>query len=109
MKNHLQVHVIEAFYILLSLKLYSFAEDEQYTNILECLDSYTNSPLLRVLKDYVFNEKQRRKEMMVYMQELWQLKKPEDFEPNVFEAATKGKLTSIIYLLATGTNINKRY
>ena len=46
---------------------------------------------------------------MVYMQDQWQSKKPEDFEPNVFETASKGKLTSIIYLLATGTNINKRY
>ena len=34
--------------------------------------------------------------------------KPSDFEENIFEAAAKGKLTSIIYLLANGSNVNSK-
>ena len=39
----------------------------------------------------------------------WKLTKAPDFEGNIFEAAAKGKLTSIIYLLANGTNVNERF
>jgi len=35
--------------------------------------------------------------------------KPPDFEEDIFEAAAKGKLTSIIYLLRNGTKVNKKY
>ena len=39
----------------------------------------------------------------------WKSNKAPDFEGNVFEAAAKGKLTSIIYLIANGTNVNEEY
>jgi len=39
----------------------------------------------------------------------WKSKKAPDFEGNIFEAAAKGKLTSIIYLLANGTNVNEKF
>ena len=39
----------------------------------------------------------------------WKSTKAPDFESNIFEAAAKGKLTSIIYLLANGTIVNERY
>jgi len=39
----------------------------------------------------------------------WKSTKAPDFEGNIFEAAAKGKLTSIIYLLANGTNVNEKY
>jgi len=39
----------------------------------------------------------------------WKSTKAPDFEGNIFEAAAKGKLTSIIYLLANGTNVNVKY
>jgi len=39
----------------------------------------------------------------------WKSTKAPDFESNIFEAAAKGKLTSIIYLLANGTNVNEKY
>ena len=40
--------------------------------------------------------------------EKWKSTKAPDFESNIFEAAAKGKLTSIIYLLANGTNANEK-
>jgi len=39
----------------------------------------------------------------------WKSTKAPDFEGIIFEAAAKGKLTSIIYLLANGSNINESY
>jgi len=39
----------------------------------------------------------------------WKSTKAPDFESNIFEAAAKGKLTSIIYMLANGTNGNEKY
>jgi len=41
--------------------------------------------------------------------EKWKCTKAPDFESNIFEAAAKGKLTSIIYLIANGTNVNERF
>jgi len=38
--------------------------------------------------------------------EIWKTKKDHDFEEDVFKAASNGKLSSIIYILANGTNIN---
>jgi len=37
------------------------------------------------------------------------LKTINDFEDNIFEAAAKGNITSIIYLLANGTKVNEKY
>ena len=37
------------------------------------------------------------------------LKTINDFEDNIFEAAAKGNLTSIIYLLANGTKVNEKF
>jgi len=34
--------------------------------------------------------------------------KPSDFVNNLFEAAKDGKLSSVIYLLANGTNVNSK-
>jgi len=39
----------------------------------------------------------------------WKSTKAPDFEENIFCAAEQGKLTSIIYLLANGTNVNEKY
>jgi len=39
----------------------------------------------------------------------WKSTKTADFEANIFEAAANGKLTSIIYLLANGANVNQKY
>ena len=39
----------------------------------------------------------------------WKSTKAPDFEWNIFEAAAKGKLTSIIFLIANGTNVNVQY
>ena len=39
----------------------------------------------------------------------WKLTKALDFEGNIFVAAVKGKPTSIIYLLANGTNVNEKH
>jgi len=33
---------------------------------------------------------------------------PSDFVSNLFEAAKDGKLSSVIYLLANGTNVNSK-
>jgi len=41
--------------------------------------------------------------------EKWKSTIAPDFEGNIFEAAAKGKLRSIIYLLAHGTNVNKMF
>jgi len=41
--------------------------------------------------------------------EKWKITKPPDFEENIFKAAAKGKLTTIIYLLANGNNINESF
>ena len=38
----------------------------------------------------------------------WKSTKASDFEGNIFEAAKDGKLTSVIYLLANGTNVNSK-
>ena len=38
----------------------------------------------------------------------WKSTKAPDFEENIIVAAANGKLTSIIYLLANGTNVNER-
>jgi len=38
----------------------------------------------------------------------WKSTKAPDFEGDIFEAASKGKLTSIIYLLANGTQLNSK-
>ena len=39
----------------------------------------------------------------------WKLIKAPDFEENIFIAAANGKITSIVYLLANGTNVNEKY
>jgi len=39
----------------------------------------------------------------------WKLTKAPEFEGNIFEAAAKGSLTSMIYLLANGSNVNEKY
>jgi len=39
--------------------------------------------------------------------EKWKTTKAPDFEGNIFEVAAKGKLKSIIYLLANGTKVNE--
>jgi len=39
----------------------------------------------------------------------WKSTKAPDFEGNIFKAAAKGKLTSIIYLLANETVVNEKY
>jgi len=38
----------------------------------------------------------------------WKFEKAPDFTGNIFEAAKDGKLTSVIYLLANGTNVNSK-
>jgi len=39
----------------------------------------------------------------------WKSTKAPDFESNIFDAAAKGKLTSIIYLLANGNKANEKF
>jgi len=36
-------------------------------------------------------------------------RKPIDFESDIFEAVTKGKITSVVYHLSHGINVNKKY
>jgi len=53
------------------------------------------------------NEEEERKQKEEFERiGKWKSTKAPDFEGNIFEAAAKGKLTSIIYLLANGTNVN---
>jgi len=54
-------------------------------------------------------EKRRKQELEDILNGKWNLIKAPDFEGNIFKAAAKGKLTSIIYLLANGTNVNEKY
>ena len=51
-------------------------------------------------------EAKRRIEYKEFMNGPWQSTKSPDFTSDFFEAAKDGKLTSIIYLLANGTNVN---
>jgi len=53
-------------------------------------------------------EEQRKRVYDGIVNGQWKLTKAPDFEGNIFEAATKGKLTSIIYLLANGTEVNSK-
>ena len=53
--------------------------------------------------------KKREEEIQGIRSGKWKSKKAPDFEGNIFEASAKGKLTSIIYLLANGTNVNEKY
>jgi len=56
------------------------------------------------------NEEDQRKQKEEYERiGKWKSIKAPDFESYIFEAAAKGKLTSIIYLLANGTNVNERF
>jgi len=54
-------------------------------------------------------EEERKQKEEFERNEKWKSTKAPDFEGNIFEAAAKGKLTSIIYLLANGTNVNEKY
>jgi len=53
--------------------------------------------------------KKRKEEIQGIRSGKWKKMKAPDFEGNIFEASAKGKLTSIIYLLANGTNVNEKY
>jgi len=61
------------------------------------------------LKNKFIEEAKRREELEGIVNEKWKSTKAPDFEGNIFEAAAKGKLTSIIYLLAKGKNVNERF
>jgi len=61
------------------------------------------------LRNKFFEEAKRRDELEGIVNEKWKSTKAPDFEGNIFEAAAKGKLTSIIYLLANGANVNEKY
>jgi len=64
---------------------------------------------LEKLRNKFFEEAKRRDELEGIVNEKWKSTKAPDFEGNIFEAAAKGKLTSIIYLLANGANVNEKY
>jgi len=54
-------------------------------------------------------EKERKQKVEFERIGKWKSTQAPDFEGNIFEASAKGKLTSIIYLLANGTNVNERF
>jgi len=53
-------------------------------------------------------ERKKREEIEAIRSGKWKSTKPSDFISNFFEAAKEGKLSSIIYLLANGTNVNTK-
>jgi len=60
-------------------------------------------------KERMKEEEERKQKVEFERIGKWKSTKAPDFEGNIFEAAAKGKLTSIIYLLANGTNVNERF
>jgi len=54
-------------------------------------------------------EEERKKQEEFEKYGKWKSTKAPDFEGDIFEAAAKGKLTSIIYLLANGIKVNEKY
>jgi len=61
------------------------------------------------LKNKFTEEENRREVFEGIVNGKWKSTKAPDFEGNIFEAAAKGKLTSLIYLLANGTNMDEKY
>jgi len=61
------------------------------------------------LKNQFTEEENRREVFEGIVNGKWKSTKGPDFEGDIFEAAAKGKLTSIIYLLANGANVNERF
>jgi len=66
-----------------------------------------NQQMEKLKNKYI--EAKRREELVGIVNEKWKSTKAPDFEENIFEAAAKGKLTSLIYLLANGTNVDEKY
>jgi len=64
---------------------------------------------LEILKKSFEEMKNKREEFEGIVNGKWKSIKAPDFEGNIFEAAATGKLTSIVYLLANGTNVNEIY
>ena len=77
------------------------AEDQQRIELLQ--------QQMEELKNKFTEEENRREVFEGIVNGKWKSTKAPDFEGNIFEAAAKGKLTSIMYLLANGTNVNEEY
>jgi len=77
------------------------AEDQQRIELLH--------QQMEKLRNKFIEEAKRREELVGIVNEKWKSTKAPDFEANIFEAAAKGKITSLIYLLANGTNVDEKY
>jgi len=78
------------------------AEDQQRIEEL-------NQQVEKLKNKFIEEDQRRREEYEGVVNGKWKSTKAPDFESNIFEAAAKGKLTSIMYLLANGTNVNEEY
>jgi len=135
-QNVFKNHGVEAFSLIFSLDFTSLSE-EKLIQILENLTNNYNSSFFHIMKDQLIKEMKKNQDKIkdlevmnskleeqnfLYEEEKkkslflttiingkWKSTKDKDFESDIFEAAAKGKLTSIIYLLANGANVNTKY
>ena len=61
-------------------------------------------------KERMRQEEEMEKKLKEYeLLEKWKSRKAPDFEEDIFKAVAQGKLTSIVYLLANGINVNEHF
>jgi len=105
---NLKLHSIDEFYEIGVFFKHYFPGIEEELNM-KMRKEIEDQKKLEELTKRIIELERREEEAEGIRSGKWRSTKPPDFEGNIFEAAAKGKLTSIIYLVANGTNVNKKY
>ena len=106
--NLLEAHGIEAFFLIFFLD-FSCCTEETFLKILETMSKYSHSSLFLLLKNKFLLQVEREnamRETIIDFLEIWKTTQPPDFD--IINAAHKGKLSSVVYLLAHGTSVNSK-